>query len=167
MNIVSNNFVKFNVIYFNDCYYKFSIKVAREHGIYDLLETGSFKCICGRDSKHYPVRVKHNTLLDKVMLVTRKVGVPLHHIDRTQILEIHDIRQQIECISVNMVTNNITHGDLRDKNICVDTTGCLHLIDFDHTNRETIYTENKSCYINNMITQFNRIFKYMYDIDLK
>ena len=166
MNIVSNNFVKFNVIYFNDCYYKFSIKVAREHGIYDLLETGSFKCICGRDSKHYPVRVKHNALLDLVLLVTHNVGVPLQHLDRTKILEIHDIRQQIKCISVNMVTNNITHGDLRDRNICVDTNGCFHLIDFDYTIKEPIYTEYKSCYIDNMITQFNDIFKNMYNIHL-
>jgi hypothetical protein len=95
-----------------------------------------YGCTCGRDLPHFPTLVKYISNNNSGYITMTHQGEDVQKLrkKRVQILiEDDSIYKQIDCILNILDKVNITHLDLNDngKNICINESGHISIIDFD------------------------------------
>lgn len=123
----------------------------------------NFRCICKTKHIHFPKLLRYNKL--KYELCLTYCGESIYDIRQNKqnkkIINIVDIKEQIDCIIYNLKKSKIKHLDIHPsgKNICIFNNNII-LIDFDISSINNIYLSQK-------IIDRHKTYKNLYYITIK
>src|SRR5205085_2010613 len=97
----------------------------------DILKK-NYQCTCSHQRQHFPTILKSDPQKFKFELTDQGTSIDVL-ISEHRKVKIADLEEQIDCIVSNLRRNRIRHLDIHDsgKNMCVDKSGNISLIDFD------------------------------------